>query len=95
MAKGTTVNISYSSIKNTKSFVLDNSFGKRVRRLFCSEVYGSSDTEIIKNLEHSTHLTNNEVSAAISIETNQAKFYTKYQIEGYENATHTIEFFFE
>ncbi|MDR6300274.1 hypothetical protein [Mesonia maritima] len=95
MANGTTVNISYSSIKNTKSFVLDNSFGKRVRRLFCSEVYGSSMTEAIENLEHSTHLTNKDLSSAISIETNQANFYTKYQREGYENATHTIEFFFE
>lgn len=29
-----------------------------------------------KNLEHSTHLTNNEVSLAISIETNTDNFHT-------------------
>lgn len=48
MENGTTANISYSTIKNTKSFVLDNSFGKRTRRLLCSEVYGYSMTETIK-----------------------------------------------
>ncbi|WP_121665524.1 hypothetical protein [Mesonia aquimarina] len=96
MHNGKTISPSYSTIKNTKSFVLDNSYGKRVRRLFCSQVYANSvDFESIIGLEHSTNLRTDQVSSALSLETNETGFYTKYQKEHYENSTYTIEFFFE
>jgi len=93
---GETANFDYSNVKNTESYILDNSYNRRIRRLKCSEVYGYPiSIENITKLEHSKYLTDSEVSSAITLEVQENGFYTKYEKVLFENVTETLEFFTE
>ncbi|MAN29087.1 MULTISPECIES: hypothetical protein [Mesonia] len=96
MSNGESTNITYSEIKNTKAHILDNSYGKRIRRLKCSEILGSPSATIeeIKKLEFSTHLSTYEVDASLELDTSENNFYTKRTIEtdNENQSTETIEF---
>lgn len=97
LSNGETTNLSYTEIKNTKSYILDNSFGKRTRRLRCSELFGNSyaNFDNLKALNISKNLSNDEVNASLELQTDENNFYTKRTIESDDTAqaTVTMEFF--
>lgn len=62
-SNGESKSFTYSNIKNTESYVLDQSFSKKIHRLQCAEVYAATIKDIEK-LNHSPYITTEESESA-------------------------------
>lgn len=93
---GSIQNFSYSTINDNFNFIDDNTYGKKVRRAMCAELYAGTNWET--NLGHSKHLRLNEsMEPVFNLLPNgfyQKKTTTTTLEAGAQNETVT-EFFFD
>lgn len=100
LRNGTNITISYTDIKNTLSFVNDNSFSKKLRRLMCAEAYNLNNAQNIMSLNHSKNISIDEANESQFIVSDNgfyAKKTTISELDGNIEGTNTItlEFTFD
>jgi len=88
---------SYTDIINTKGYLDDNSFGKKVIRLISAELFGNNHLSSFNFEEYSYNLTNQEITES-DYEVLENNFYNK-KIEIIDNdnsiKTYITEYFFD
>ncbi|TXK73081.1 hypothetical protein [Mesonia sp. K4-1] len=95
---GESKSFTYSNIKNTESYVLDQSYFKKIRRLQCAEVYAATIKDIEK-LNHSPYITTEESeSATFEIHENgyfKSKTWENEMTNPESTSQTTLTYFFE
>ena len=98
MASGENFTVAYSSIIDTEEYLLDKTFGKKMNRILCGELFGGTSTHYFKEGAKSFNVTHEE-SQQNTFETLSNNFYFKkiVTVNGNPNLeeSYTTEFTFQ
>jgi len=90
LASGENITYTYASIVDNQHFLVENSYGKQVNRLLCSEGFAGTSIDYIKHILNSRHLFADEVPLA-TYEINASNNFIKKKTTVEPSAVSTTE----